>query len=249
MASVEIPIAPNSRPDSDWISDLRFIIHDESIQFIDSDGPRLIKRVTAKRADGSTFWTQVFYRSSGKSSHYNGVWFPFLGISIRRGAPYFTKGLPYPKSWPVKDRFQKHERISDKDSELIGRFGTRSFLLAANTFNALSNDPEHLDEIVTRIFEGVVPEAVDPKLQTIILGNTKYDNEKWDKLAATLPSASPEDVNKFIGSDIYINYGKEDGLDLSKIPIPDFFSMEGGRRSRRHKSKSRRKHTRCRRRR
>jgi hypothetical protein len=229
MASVEIPIAPNSRPDSDWISDLRFIIHDESIQFIESDGPRLIKRVTAKHADGSTFWTQVFYRSSGKSSHYNGVWFPFLGISIRRGAPYFTKGLPYPKSWPSKDRFQKRERISDKDSELIGRFGTRSFLLAANALNALSNDPEQLDDIVTRIFEGVVPEAVDPKLQTIILGNTKYDNEKWEKLTTTLPRASPEDVNKFVGRDIYINYGKEDGLDLSKVPIPNYISMEGGR--------------------
>jgi hypothetical protein len=229
--------------DSTWISELRFEIHDEAIKFNDKDGARLIKKVTARRPDGTVFWTQGFYRSSGKSSRFKNVWFPFLGISLRlSGATYFTKGLRFPESWPAEDRFNKKEFISDRTSELISRFGTRSFLLAANALNALSDDPEQLDDMVSQIFEGVVPEDVDPVIQKILVENTGYDDAKWAALVSGLHDATPEEVNKFIGSDIYINYGKPGAelVNLGAGPLPEYFLMDGGMWRRRRKSRRRR---------
>jgi hypothetical protein len=218
---------------SDWIAALTFEIHADTVRFKDVDGPRLIKKVTARHPDGTPFWTQAFYRSSGRNSKFRGVWFPFLGISLKRGAPYFTKGLAYPASWPAHDIFHKKERISDADHELIGRFGTRSFLLAANALNALSEDAETRDEIASRIFEGVEPEPVDPVLQTLVSDNGAYDDATWKRMEDTLPESPPAEVNRFVGADIYVNYGKMDGrLNLSAGPMPNFFSLEGGRRRR-----------------
>ena len=59
--------APANASSSDWIAKLHFDIHPDAIQFNDPEGVRLIKKVTARHPeDGSVFWTQVFYRSSGK---------------------------------------------------------------------------------------------------------------------------------------------------------------------------------------
>lgn len=96
------------------------------------------------------------------------------------------------------------------------------------------------------MFDEVEPEPVDETIKEILRTKSVYDDAKWEKVASALPDARPEEVNGFIGGDIYINYGKTEETKLKLLPIPDYmaiqllFNMGGGKRSRRRRTVKRR---------
>ena len=242
------PVERNHIPaeDSDWIARLTFKVHEPTLLHDSSEGVRLIKKVTAYR-EGAEFWTQAFYRSTGKNSNYSGVWFPFLGI-VNHGSKkgYYAKDVPLPFSWPAEDnlshRFARglSTRVPDSTHELVQRFVTRSFLLGSNAISAIRPEAGQRKAIMEELFdESLHAEKVDPKIAEIVVGNDAYKD--FADEYKSLPESSSKEVNDFIGKDIYINYGKNAPLNLSgRNSLPNYnkniWGMRGGRRTRKRKN-------------
>jgi len=229
--------------DSSWIGRLTFKVHDEILKHKSYEGDRLIKKVTAYREDGSEYWTQVFYRSTGSNSSFPGVWFPFLGIGSNGGRSYFAKELPLPLSWPEEDKL-KLKRTTEaggvlaKTRELESRFLARSFLLGANAISALHPNEVYRKDYMEHMFHsGLNPEKVDARLAEIIILNNEF-NDFEEEYKNTMPSSDKE-INTFIGKDIYINYDGELSVNLSAFNgLPNFpKNFRGGRRSSTRKSR------------
>ena len=231
--------------DSSWIGRLTFKVHDETLKHVTPEGDRLIKKVTAYREDGTEYWTQAFYRSTGSNSKFPGFWFPFLGISMKDGKKYYSKDISLPSGWPAEDRLKLKKQLSElgviraDTRELADRFLARSFLLGANAISALLPDKDQRASIMERMFDSALqPQAVDSTLAEIITQNDGFKDFKED-YNNIMPS-SDKTVNMFIGRDIYINYDNTKSVNLSSFNgLPNYNkNLRGGYRRRSIKKRS-----------
>jgi hypothetical protein len=241
MAAFAFPFATAAHvpaADSSWIAELTFKVHEPTLLHESSEGKRLIKKVTAYR-DGVEFWTQVFYRSTGRNSTYPDIWFPFLGISTKDGRSYYSKDISTPLTWPDEDKLKtkgpEFGLFRQAPVDLAQRFVTRSFLLGSNAISALYDEEDKRRFVMNNILFvwEIHPEHVDVIIKDIIIKNTLYKDFKEEY---SLKASSEMEINKFIAKDIYINYGKDKKINLSTMnDLPDYWSLSslfGGRRAR-----------------
>lgn len=226
--------------DSSWIGRLTFKVHDETLKHVSSEGARLIKKVTAYRDDGSEYWTQAFYRSTGINSSFPNIWFPFLGISKKDGRLYYSKDILLPKSWPREDNLQIDKsmtHVREKTVEFAERLIARSFLLGSNAISALNSESLTRNHLMELLFQrGLKEETVDPTISSII---TKNDDFKtFADEYGSLKESTEKEINDYIGKDIYINYGRNSPINLSSFnELPNYNkNLRGGGSSRKRSS-------------
>jgi hypothetical protein len=179
----------------------------------------------ARFADGSLFWRQPFYRSSGTASGFPGMWFPFL--ALRSDA--IVKGDAVPSDWLENDRLYSAGELARDQNSPKRRILAYSFLVASNALNPIPDGfiralrrelrfPELLDTVNINVLEGVERLDLEPA----------YKDRR--------EGATNSEINAWIGTDIYLNYKREGHLitaedrasdDYGKKPV-DMAGAAGG---------------------
>jgi hypothetical protein len=192
---------------------------------------RQLITVNATKADGTPYWSQVFYRSSGTSSKSQETWFPVVAITPR----VFVKGIPHIATW-----FHEHDKMWNprfpSSGDLPKRFLMFSFLLASNqleeikkeTINKLWKELQPVKKDILTALKGLLNDPdMQSKLKTFI--------PKDPTLLKESSPGSYEKINMWIGGD---NYTGRPARDIAANDETGLFL--GGKR---RPFSSKRKHT------
>ena len=188
---------------------------------------RNVVMVEAKFSDDTVFWRQPFYRSSGTSSGYAGMWFPFLAIT----QDAYVKGEPVPAEWPNLDKLHVPRGMSYGTKSLKLRILAYSFLVASYNLLVPVEDKKRIryiypKEQIEKFINALRGEITDKGLfdtiikwlydQTPTLTSTltlSDDSLKAkivpdEKSLVDLTGKDYDEINEWIGTDIYLNYGR-----------------------------------------
>lgn len=220
-----------------FLSSLTFTIDTEkepvSYLFEAEDQTRQLITVIATKPNGSEYWRQVFYNSSGTASRIKDAWFPISAI-IPGEAGFYKKDPPLAARFKENDiLYQPSGLVRENDMRV--RIKTFSFLLAI--LGLVS------DDVATDIIKKLSISALTP-LQKEILGGI-IANDKIGSLRESIPkeavllqhetTGAYETINNWIGGDNYTGQ------------LPLMRGLYGGRRK--HRTRHRRSHKRSTRRR
>jgi hypothetical protein len=208
----------------DWLKSLTFSIADKDppmFEITTEEGKkrevvtREVVMVEAKFSDDTVFWRQPFYRSSGTSSRQENTWFPFLGINETA----FVKGDAVPGDWPSNDRLYAANQLGFDENSLKRRSVAYSFLVASNNLQKIDttlidrlsrevNNKILLEQVVKNVLTERVELDIDTprkKIEKIRIKSSTADAD-----ADADADAQYATINNWIGTDIYINYGRTD---------------------------------------
>jgi hypothetical protein len=196
---------------------------------------RQLITVNATKADGTPYWSQVFYRSSGTSSKAQETWFPVVAITPKA----FVKGISITADW-----FYEYDKMWNprfpSSGDLPKRFLAFSFLLASNELEEIKR--ETLDklgkqlqpakkEILTALKDILNDPDMQSKLKTFI--------PKDPTLLKESSPGSYENINIWIGGD---NYTGRSAIDIAAND--ESGRLLGGKRRHTRKKRVGRKRTR-----
>lgn len=211
----------------DFLKGLTFEIDTEKTPasyLVDSDSSdkqlRQLITVNAKSADGTPYWSQVFYRSSGTSSKAKETWFPLAAVTNRA----FIKGISITADW-----FREHDKMWNprlpSSGDLPKRFLMFSFLLASNELEGIQEDTLHkLEKQLQPAKRGILKDI------TVILNDPSMQSKRKEfipKDPTLLKESSPgsyDKVNIWIGGD---NFTGRSAIDIA---ANDEGGMLGGKR-------------------
>jgi hypothetical protein len=195
--------------------------------------------VIAKEPNGSMYWRQVFYKSSGTSSGIEGAWFPISAV-IPGPAGFYKKDPVANEHFKEYDRLYNKSQIISDDNDIRVRIKTFSFLLAIRqlvsdeVFNAL------LTKLTNYRLKAAFNTLQNKVLSLIGSGSFGESGELTKSIPkevthlSSIGSSSYETINNWIGSD---NYSGQ---------LPFMRGLYGGGRRKRHTRKHRphKRHTR-----
>jgi hypothetical protein len=177
---------------------------------------RDVVMVKAKFSDGTVFWKQPFYKSSGTSSGVQGIWFPFLAIT----QDAYVKGVAVPPEWPNLDKLytpggMSREKISPKLRILAYSFLIASYKLLVPVIDDTRQQTIHPKEQIEKFIKALRGEITDKELFDTITtwlytqdSVLPTDPPLNAKVISGLTTEDYNEINEWIGEDIYINYGR-----------------------------------------